>query len=99
MKMWPIAAEEERLDEACRIFMKDILEIPSDTVEDLEIISIRKVRQARRSKIDKEVLVKFRTVEERDVVQSYATNLAKQDGKPGVRMEIPSHLRQAFRIL
>ena len=59
MKMWPIAAEEERLDEACQIFMKDILEIPSDTVEDLEIISIRKVRQARRSKIDKEVLVKF----------------------------------------
>ena len=98
MKMWPVRGSAEDLVQACREFMVKSLELPNDTAAELGIVSARKVKQARRSRIENEVLVKFRTIEERDIVQSYATNLAKLNGAAGIRMEIPAHLRQAFQL-
>lgn len=37
--------------------------------------------------------------DDRDVVQSYAPNLAKQEGRAVVRLDIPAHLRHTFRLL
>ena len=54
---------------------------------------------SRRSRVENEVLVRFVDVADRDVVQSYAPNLAKKEGRAGIRIEIPMHLRQASKLL
>ena len=46
-----------------------------------------------------EVLVLFSKVETRDFVQTYASNLAKSEGKAGMRLDIPPLLRNDFQIL
>ena len=52
----------------------------------------------RRSKIKDKVLVRFSNSQERDVAQSYATNLADAGGEAGLRLEIPDYLRRLFRL-
>ena len=63
----------------------------------LNIEKLKTVSQARRSKITGEVLVVMRTSQQRDVVQSYAYNLAEANGRAGIRMDIPDFLRGLFR--
>ena len=41
----------------------------------------------------------YYTIEDRDTVQSYANRLAKQNGKAGIRLEIPDHLSGVHRTL
>ena len=50
------------------------------------------------SRIHNEVKVVFATSRERDLVQSYAVNLAKVKGREGIRMELPEHLHGLFEI-
>ena len=99
IKMWPVKGIESQLEKACREFMKDALGMPEDTAEEITITSVRRIRQARRSKIADEVLVRFGTVDERDIVQSYASNLGKMNGAAGIRIYFPAHLRNVFRLL
>ena len=99
MKIWPVKAEDNELELECRRFLKETLEIPPDTAEQICIESVRKVRQARCSKISDEILVKICLIEERDIVQSYAPNLGRVNGTAGIRMEVPAHLRSTFRLL
>ena len=42
--------------------------------------------------------VVFSSARERDLVQSYAANLANHDGRAGIRMELPEHLRGLFKL-
>ena len=56
MKMWPVKGTDDSLEEACRKFPTDVLEIPPDTAENVGIHCVRRVRQARRSRIDDEIL-------------------------------------------
>ena len=78
--------------------MENVLEVPSQVAKALNIVLIEKVEQARRSRIQNEVKVVFATSRERDLVQSYAANLAKQGGKAGIRMEVPEHTRGLFKL-
>ena len=86
-------------------FVMDKLRIPSGSLSQSDIESIRRVRSANKSKIQHEVLVAFASVEARDLVLSHAKNLAewtgKQGDKPlaGVRLEIPDRLRGDFKTL
>ena len=41
----------------------------------------------------------FFTAEDRDLVYAHAKNLAKHQGKAGIRLEIPQHLRPEFKLL
>ena len=70
--------DEDELISECRQFIQKALEVPRDTAENLSITSVRKIRQARKSRVEDEILIKFGSIEERDVVQSYALNLGKQ---------------------
>ena len=97
--MWPVKGHDDQLTDASRKFMTSVLKIPQDTVSSLNIVLTRRVSQARRSKIKDEVLVKFDTVDERDVVQSYAPNLGALKGEAGIRLDFPAHLRRVFRLL
>ena len=60
----------------------------------------------KKRKIESEVVVRFRTVQTRDMVVSYAPNLRAwrdQDGSSanatGLRLEIPDHLMGTFKVL
>ena len=99
MRMWPIPDGDETVKKATRDFMCNILDIPRLSVARIRINFVRRVSGARRSKIEKEVLVRFADTGDRDTVQSYAPNLARHGGKAGVRFEIPNHLRHIFRLL
>ena len=59
---------------------------------------LQRIDQARRSKVKKEVLIRFRNSQTRDLIQSYAPNLAAFDGTAGLRMEAPDFLRGLFRL-
>lgn len=82
---------------AVRSFLEKTLEIPVVTVNSLNIEQVDKIEQGRRSLIQNEVRVVFASSRERDIVQSYASNLAKVQGKAGIRMELPEHLRGLFK--
>ena len=99
MRMWPVPEGDETAEKAARDFMTNVLDIPRIAVSRIRIEFVRRVSATRRSKIGEEVLVRFEDVGDRDVVQSYASNLAKHVAKAGIRLEIPTHLRQTFRIL
>ena len=99
MRMWPVPEGDETAEKAARDFITNILEVPRITVARLRIDFVRRVSATRRSRVGEEVLVRFKDVGDRDAVQSYAPNLSKMNGKAGIRLEIPTHLRQTFRLL
>ena len=76
-----------------RKFFSSKLAIPAEVVKGLEVESISRVAQARRSRIRGEVVVVFVNPDSRDIAQSYASNLAAHKGEAGLRMELPNHLR------
>ena len=95
MRLWPVA--NTSLEQGVQTFLKNTLKIPDAVVSGLEIEKIERVSQTRRSKIVDEVLVRFGTSQQRDVVQSYASNLAEVQGNAGIRLEVPDYLRGLFR--
>ena len=85
-------------------FIINKLRIPAGVLNKEDVVYVRKVRSAKKSKVQDELLVSFRTVQTRDLVQSYARNLSTwigDDGKPtaGIRMEIPERLIGSFKAL
>ena len=86
-------------------FVTDKLRLPSGVLSTRDIDYIRRVKSSKRSKISDELLVAFTSVEARDLVQSYARNLAEWTDpvtkKPtaGIRMEIPERLLGDFKAL
>ena len=97
MLIWPVDLATEA-GNGVRRFMETVLEIPPLTTKSLNIEIIDKVEQGRRSKIVNEVRVLFASSRERDIVQSFAANLAKAGGKAGIHMELSEHLRGLFKI-
>ena len=97
MLLWPINLSVEA-GNSFRNYVEKVLEIPLPIVKSLNIERVDKVQQARRSRIQDEVKVVFASSKERDLVQSYAINFAKSNGKAGIRMELPEHLRGLFKL-
>ena len=96
VRLWPIPAGIN-LEEQVRQFFYTILSIPEAVSKTIGIDSVQRMVQPRRSKITGEVLVRFTSTQDRDTVQSYAPNLAGIEGKAGLRLDIPEHLRGTFR--
>ena len=97
MLLWPVDLAAEP-GNAVRSFLEIVLEIPTTTVKSLNIERVDKLEQGRRSRIINEIRVVFSFSRERDLVQSFAANLAKVNGKAGIRMELPEHLRGLFKM-
>lgn len=95
VRMWPVQ-EEAGMEKGVRAFLTSYLDMPVEVVEGLTIEKIEKQSQARRSKIQAEVLVMLETSQQRDVIQPYVANLAKVQGKAGIRLDIPDYLRGLF---
>ena len=79
--------------------MSEYLEVEGQAVNRIGIESVTTTQLLPRSKIKDEVLVHFFNAEERDLVYSHAKNLAKHQGKAGIRLEIPQHLKPEFKLL
>ena len=105
IRCWPVQGPDAELWGLTGDFMIKILGIPpnclpQDTVESIRRISTPRAR--RPGKIHNEVLITFKEVATRDMVYSYAPNLAKyrqEKSPPGVRIDFPDHLRGIFSTL
>ena len=96
MLLWPVELVETGT--AVRSFIENVLEVPGQVTKALNIVQIEKVEQTRRSRVQNEIKEVFASSRERDLVQSYAANLAKHEGKAGIRMEVPEHMRGLFKL-
>lgn len=105
VRCWPIRAPEDDLWGATGDFFVQTLGIPGDVLHQESVEYIRKLsapRSTRTARIQNEVLVVFKDVHTRDLVFSYAPNLAKyrnSPNPPGIRLDYPDHLRGAFQTL
>ena len=105
IRCWPISGPDSDLWGLTGDFFIKTLKIPpsnlpQESVETIRRLSNRKTN--RPNKIHDEVLVVFRDVATRDMVMSYASNLAAYknlDFPPGVRIDYPDHLRGVFSTL
>ena len=97
IRLWPVQNTGSGLDKAARAFFKNTLKIPDLVADGLTIEKTEAISQTRRSKIQGEVLVQLKSSHERDVVQSYASNLSDVQGEAGIRLDVPDHLRGIFR--
>ena len=78
------------------------MKIPTGKLDKTDVKFIRKVRAAKKAKVSNEIIVGFTTIEARDLVHSYASNLGEwvgEDGKPlaGMRLEVPEKLLGDFK--
>ena len=96
VRLWPIAAAADT-EKQVRIFLQSVLNMPDVMAQSIKIESVQRTVQPRRSRITGEVLVRFTNSQDRDTVQSYSANLAGSEGKAGLRIDVPDHLRGIFR--
>ena len=96
VRLWPIPKGLE-LVEQVRTFFYTVLSVPEDVAKSIKVEDVQRIVQPRRSLITGEVVVRFKSAQDRDVIQSYAVNLAGIDGKAGLRLDVPDHLRGIFR--
>ena len=105
VRCWPIKGPNTELWGLTGDFFRDVLEIPLEDLPQTSVQSIRRLstpRSNKPSKVRFEVLVTFVDVSTRDMIFSYAPNLAKhrnQPCPPGIRIEYPDSLRGEFQIL
>ena len=96
VRIWPVTKTSDE-DKKVRAFLKESMDMPVQVVDGLQIEKITRQQQPRRSKIHSEVLVHLTSHLSRDVIQSYAVNLASSSGNAGLRLEIPEHLVGLFK--
>lgn len=108
VRLWPVDhSSEETLWAGVGEFFFDKLRIPKSNLPQETVEAIKRVMPGRRKqKIKNEVIVRFTTVQTRDMIVSYAPNLRDwrdQDGSAqnstGLRLEIPDHLMSVFKTL
>ena len=99
VRMWPVTMQMPGgLEGAVKEFLERNLSMPKNVIDGLTIEKNERQSQARRSKIQDEVLIMLETSQQRDTIQSYASNLAAVQGKAGIRLDVPNFLRGVFRM-
>lgn len=105
LRCYPISQGSNRNDllKNADEFFSQVLEIPAGELHEGAIVDIQKVPGKRRQKTQNETLITFDSVQTRDCVVSYASNLAGYSGdpanRPGLKLEVPDHLCGVFRVL
>ena len=92
VRIWPVRGTAG-LEQAVKDFLLSKLKIPTAVIDGLVFEKVEKQSQTRRSKIQDEVLVMLESSQQRDVIQSYAPNLAPIQGQAGLRLDVPDFLR------
>ena len=108
IRIWPIKARDENaLWAGVSHFFFEKLQIPQEDLPQEAVEAVTRVMPGRKKqKIEHEVIVRFSTVQMRDMIVSYAPNLREwrdKDGSSqmsaGLRLEIPDHLMAVFKTL
>ena len=102
LRLWPVTGSSQQdLWKNTGDFLIDVLKIPEGDIEEESVERVRRVNSGRRkhTKTRDEVAVLFRDVETRDTVYSYAPNLSGQQGRAGLRIEVPCHLLGRHKCL
>ena len=104
IRCWPIMCGNDSLWATVGDFFHITLQIPTSKLQQSSVESIRRVPARRRDdqRIRDEVIVTFCDVATRDLVYSYAPNLARlrsDPSPPGIRIEIPQQLTGVFKTL
>ena len=104
-RFFPVEGVKDReLRASLSDFFENKLRIPAGDISCKDVEQVRRVRMRRGKDSQLEVIVLFVDIEARDLVASYAQNLAQfidQAGKPtaGVRFDVPDHLSGVHRTL
>ena len=103
VRIWPVnGTNSKELWEATGNFFYGVLKIPEGILEEKAVEHIRRicpVNRKNKQRVHNEVLVRLRDVETRDMIQSYAPNLADTRGRAGLRLDVPCHMTGAFKCL
>ena len=108
VRLWPVdhTSEATLWEGVSQFFFDKLLISTSDLSQDSVECITRVLPGKRKKKIESEVIVRFTSVQVRDMVVSYAPNLRawrEQDGSgrsaAGLRLEIPDHLMSVFKTL
>ena len=105
VRIWPVVGGSSGdLWKATGDFFFKILEVPETSLSEDSVESVRKIFPVRTrgktsSRVQNEVRVLFKDVETRDMIYSYAPNLATKRDRAGMRLEVPSHLLGQFKTL
>ena len=105
VRCWPVRGNDSELWGLTGDFFTKVLGIPPSNIPQDSVKTIRRIstpRSKRPVKIQAEVIVVFKDVSTRDMVFSYAPNLAQyrqNKEPPGIRLDYPDHLRGAFTTL
>lgn len=102
IRVWPVkGTDNAELWKNTGIFFFETLSIPESELSEDSVISVRRVSIGRRkaARVHDEVIVMLNNVETRDMIYTYAPNLANSQGRAGMRMEIPCHLLGKFKRL
>ena len=106
VRLWPVPGiNEQDMWGNVGEFLHDVLRVPESELSQEDIEMVTRVRtDALQDRVRDEVCVRFVDKRKRDVVFSYANNLAgkfDREGRPtaGIRLEIPKELMDTFRLL
>ena len=105
VRIWPVqGSTDKELWRSTGDFFLKVLEIPEshlpeDSVENIRRIYPARTRGKHTTRVKDEVRVLFKDVQTRDMVHSYAPNLAAKRDTAGMRLEVPGHLLGHFKSL
>jgi hypothetical protein len=100
LRIWPVPINGEQSPEKAVVeYFLNNLKIPEETVSQLCFVEVKRMPPMRRGIVKDEIHCEFTTVEQRDLVNSYAPNLASMSTQGGIRLDVPDHLRGQFKIL
>lgn len=103
VRIWPVVGttNKELWTTTGEFFFKT-LEVPESYLSEDSVESVRQIFPAKtrtKGRITDEVRMLFKDVKTRDMVYSYAINLANKRDRAGMRLEVPGHLLGQFKTL
>ena len=95
LRLWPVPGATLG---SLRTYLADKLNMDESFLEDMGVVTIKKVYE-RRPKYSDEVVDTFETKSIRDAIEAQAHNLASYREEAGMRLHILDHLQKTFRTL
>ena len=77
-------------------FFLEYLELDESFLRSMGDVRLERVPYGGKTKIKKEMIITFATVDARDVVRGAAVNLGSHGQEVGIRLEVPNHLRRSM---
>ena len=80
-------------------FLRDVLKLDESFLRCVGELKLERIPYGPKSKYKNEMLVRFKTVEARDIVRQAATNLVGRGQSYGIRLKIANHMKADMKAL